>query len=986
MRLLLLKPEQIIGYYSIGHSFLKRTVMVVLSILFVSIFHHQSSAQKNLFPHAATDLLPLIETQLEKETSDTSFHFITLLTKGRCATDFQCLIDSYGFIRREMEKRFNLPAAIFVSEEMLSISIAANEKEHIAAAYQNLSRFHDALGNRHLAMSNMLQAENLFKELGNAQMVSYIKMNNLERSLEYNDIEEILPQMKKLLKDAEERGDTSSVHRMHIRLLHISFSNKLYDEAEVHVSALERIKDEFPNSNHWYAYAILAALGRGDLLSHYGMYADAEPHFLEALRLCREEPSRWLEIDVLHSLADMEWKRGNRDKAKAYLNSANQKATELDLDDLLNSNYRIASEFAEAENRYEDALVALRKQLYHEKQFKNKSKGFDHRSYMLEKEKEQLAFEKKNSELELKLQKVQLRNSLIIIGVAILTAVIFVFAFFYIRKRNVELSEQNALIQKQAERLSNLDTAKSRFFANVSHELRTPLSLILGPISSLRQDGGLNKRQEKLLNMASQNGQQLEHLVSEILDLGKLELGKMELALKPTPIRPFFRRYFMQFDSLAERKKIKYSYSFNFNDDRLTAMLDQTKSRQILYNLLSNAFKFSPEGGMVNATIHHYNDTLTLEVRDSGPGIHPEDLPHVFDRFFQTNQVNQPAVGGSGVGLALCHEYALLFNGKIEAESILGKGATFRLNFPIELVEPEVEEVTGDLGSPQHDEKEAPVSAQPKQAIPVKKKKKAPGKPQNGKPNILVVEDNPELQDYLSLVLENEYNVTTAEHGKQAMEALEERPINNPFDLVISDLMMPVMDGFQLLEKLKSNPETYPYPVIMLTARAEARDRMTALRIGVDDYLLKPFEEEELKVRINNLLKNKAVRHESTSKEKSESSQVLEISEADKKWLADFEKYLMKNLSNDIMTVPLLANEFTMSESSLLRQLKRLTGLSPIQYIREMKMDKARVMLEEKTYKSISKVASKVGYADVRTFSRAFKKRFGKLPSQYLSQ
>ena len=250
---------------------------------------------------------------------------------------------------------------------------------------------------------------------------------------------------------------------------------------------------------------------------------------------------------------------------------------------------------------------------------------------------------------------------------------------------------------------------------------------------------------------------------------------------------------------------------------------------------------------------------------------------------------------------------------------------------------------------------------------------------------LLIVEDNHSLRDYIQSILSPYYHVITAENGQVALELLGSSPFGGGregADLILSDIMMPVMDGFQLLEKLKGDDRYRHLPVIMLTARADMQDKLKALRIGVDDYLLKPFDEEELLVRIENLLNNQQGRKEFLKENEIEEA-TASISEEDKIWLEKLEAHVQSHLSDTSLSITQLASEFAMSESTFRRQLKRLTGLSPVKYIQELRLTEARQLLESKTHKSVAKVAEKVGYSDGSTFARLFKKRFGKLPSEY---
>ena len=543
------------------------------------------------------------------------------------------------------------------------------------------------------------------------------------------------------------------------------------------------------------------------------------------------------------------------------------------------------------------------------------------------------------------------------------------------RQAKSKLVEQNALIQTQAAQLKSLDAAKSRFFANISHELRTPLSLIVGPITTLLRDNQFSEKQAMLLKSVNRSARQLELMVKDILDLQKLEVGKMPLHEEPTGLKSFFQMHLGQFESLAQWKPIHYTYDVQIVP-ALVAELDREKCRQILYNLLSNAFKFTPAHGKVEVAVGTQGDRLFFQVADTGSGIPSDDLPHVFDRFFQSSQKNRFSVAGTGIGLSICYEYTQVMNGDIRVESQPGEGSVFYVSWPVTFSE-KPSRILAPVQVREIDEWYEAVTpnVEPVAGIAFPKFDATP------KLTILVVEDHPGLRKYLNLILSEKYRVITAENGKVALQKVASGGIS--FDMILSDLMMPVMDGYQLLEKLKSGDATRHIPVIMLTARAESADRLQALRIGVDDYLTKPFDEEELLVRIANLLKNQSVRRRESLVENQGADARPLHSETDRAWLEKFETYIRDNLASDTLDIPFLSETFAMSESTLLRQLKRLTGLSPVQYLQTVRLNEARLLLEKGATVSIFTLATQVGYKDARSFSRSFRKRFGKLPSDF---
>ena len=1001
--------------------------IVALLILALANAPENLPAQNAPPPDASDALWSRIEAQLDQQTTDSSSQFILPLVRSHCGPDFGCLHQNYYNTMIRLERRFNLPAAIFVGEELAKVAEKHNAPEVEAQTRLDICRYQDALGNARLAAINIEKALHLFEQAGDLRKITLGKYWKLKVSFRHRKNEEVLPPMEALLSEARLHNDTGMLIRLHQNLAGLNYTARRYGEMAKHLDDLEAIVQSNPLIEHRKRYWMLIFKGRGDLANATKNFESARGFYYKALLVSQEIPDRWIEIKCLQVLAELDWELGNRVSAKSYIERAHALAEERQLDDLLISSFGIKVTFAEAEGRYAEALEFLKKMRMHEESWEIRGSGHNARQYFLEVEKE-------NQQLELNLKKAQLRNSLIIVLLVVLLAAGLFFGYRRQRQGKRKLAEQNALIRQQSARLEDLDAAKSRFFANVAHELRTPLTLLLGPIHSLLKENHLTEKQARLLQMADRSGKQLEQLVNEILDLRKLEMGKMAMDEKPTELRAYFLTYFAQFESLAERKQIDFSFALLMTD-KVVANIDREKCRQILFNLLSNAFKFTPAGGQIGTKVTLENGRLHLAVSDTGPGIHPDDLPHVFDRFFQTTRPDKPAEGGTGIGLNLCREYAHLFGGAIEVETTLGQGSVFRVAFPVALygetpVSPRA--LYGETPvSPRAMYGETPVSPRIMYGeTPVSPRINAAGESRVlphthiSKPTILVVEDNLDLQDYIRSHLQEKYHVVTAENGQVALEVLgrfgyqsgvgceQKPPRSNPspvgrgdvedsavvvapplptqagagVGLILSDLMMPVMDGYQLLEQLKSDDATRHIPVIMLTARAEAQDKLKALRIGVDDYLLKPFDEEELLVRIENLLKNQKVRQAEASSEAEPAAAAPLLSQPDREWLEIFEAYVQKHFSSDLLNVSALAHEFAMSESTLLRQLKRLTGLSPIQYLQEVRLAEARRLLENRACDSIAQVASKVGYDDARSFSRSFRQRFGKLPSEMMGE
>ncbi len=543
-----------------------------------------------------------------------------------------------------------------------------------------------------------------------------------------------------------------------------------------------------------------------------------------------------------------------------------------------------------------------------------------------------------------------------------------------------QIRDQNRQLALQAESLRAMDELKSQFFANVSHELRTPLTLILGPISAVLKRKKMEKEDEELLQMAQKSGQGLLGLIGEILNLGKLEAGKLKLEETTVRIHDRFMRMAASFDSHAKRLGISYTYACALPDD-LMLLLDGKKLETVFNNLMSNACKFTLPGGSIKVQLSQSHDShqepvLILQVSDTGRGIHPDDLPHVFDRYYQASRNasgKRSSEGGTGIGLTLCHEYAQLFKGKIWAESSLGNGSDFYFQFPLK--------ITTAALAPDDSPHELPDEQATQQGAVLGKALEDNAQ----KPHILVVEDNVYLQRFLSSILNKQYKISTAANGVEALEWLEMQDDVLP-DLVLSDIMMPVMDGFQLLESLKNHPRYRQLPVVMLTALADPEDKLRALRIGVDDYLLKPFEEDELMARLSNLLRNASTRNQTDTRDKTEGKEAktLRVNEDDLAWLEALEQLIKKELPNFNLSADMVAVKLNMSRPTLFRHIKQLTGLTVQQYILEARLYAAREGLERGRYNSVKNAALSVGMKDSENFTRLFKERFGKLPSAYL--
>jgi DNA-binding response OmpR family regulator/anti-sigma regulatory factor (Ser/Thr protein kinase) len=449
-----------------------------------------------------------------------------------------------------------------------------------------------------------------------------------------------------------------------------------------------------------------------------------------------------------------------------------------------------------------------------------------------------------------------------------------------------------------------------------------------------------------------------------------MESGKIELHETTVLLFSFVRRIVSSFESHAQREEIDFVLNYEMEQD-LQLELDKDKLETIFNNVLSNAMKFTPKGGKITVNVEDRQHEIAIKVKDTGRGIHPDDIDNVFNRFYQSRKdvlgKRLNSEGGTGIGLALSKEFIKLMNGKIWVESDWTVGSTFFITLPRKEVfgMVEMETVEETVQTLQVETLHGKVSTTNTQKI-------------------LIVEDNYSLRDYLETILTPHYQIETAKNGQVALDILENNKTSKTPqpDLILSDIIMPVMDGYELLTILKSKADYRNIPVIMLTARADIQDKLKALRIGVDDYILKPFDEEELFVRIENLLANYEERKtfllsiDTTNPEVS-----LLISEDDQKWLEEVETIILKEMNNSIFSNDYLAGILSLHRRVLYHKIKALTGLTPTRYIRIIRLQRAKLLLDQGN--SVKEVAYQVGFQTPEYFSTLFKKEFGKSPSQY---
>lgn len=555
-----------------------------------------------------------------------------------------------------------------------------------------------------------------------------------------------------------------------------------------------------------------------------------------------------------------------------------------------------------------------------------------------------------------------------------------------IRQKETELAAQ--LEHAEAEKLREMDALKSTFFANISHEFRTPLTLIISPVEQM-MGGSFQGDYQKYYRIIHRNGQRLLHLVNQLLELSKLESGKLKLQAAEGNLGRFVAGLAGSFESLAARRQV--ALEIDIPAEPLNCFFDRDKLEQILSNLLSNAFKFTDENGLVRVGLETSEpgggqspEQVRLRVKDSGIGIPAAQLPHIFERFTKSSLSDVQA--GSGIGLALAKELAELHGGSIEVESEEGKGTTFTVSLAVGRAFFKDNEIIGAVPAPGaternlHAETEAaPASGPPEKPAPQKASPiLSDSLSQPAKPLLLLAEDNPDVRLYVSDSLAGAYQIVEAENGAIALaKALELAP-----DLIITDVMMPEMDGGELCRQIRSNEKISHIPIVMLTARAEQADKLQGLETGADDYLVKPFDPRELQVRVSNLIAQRKKLQESYRRSLFALAPApVQAESMDAVFLKKVREAIEASLDDENFSVVELGRETGMSRSQLHRKLSALTGYSPNEVIRILRLEKAKQLLEKKAG-SISEISFLCGFNSPAYFAKCFKDHFGMRPGE----
>ena len=572
----------------------------------------------------------------------------------------------------------------------------------------------------------------------------------------------------------------------------------------------------------------------------------------------------------------------------------------------------------------------------------------------------------------------------ILLSVIIITGGVFSAVRWRIQKlRNdrqrleAEVQKRTHKIEAQAEALKALDKAKTRFFANITHEFRTPLTLVAGPVEQMIATLPPPTTIKKNLSGVLKNTRNLMGLINQLLDLSKLEGGRMKTEVSHGDIVRYTKELVQQFQPLADKKQLHLEFQADAGTWKIH--IDSDKWNKIVHNLLSNAIKFTDKGGSIHVLLKHWQqdgtEYLRLIIKDTGIGIAAENLEHIFDRFYQADASSTRLQGGTGIGLSLVKELVALQKGSVSVESTIGKGSTFTVILPLIAI-PDIKNIPPLLNPktivlPVNDEEIQPENSPAFNTKNTEEKKQ-------GKLELLIIEDNDGMRDYIrSCIDASVYHISEAENGEEGIvKALEIVP-----DLIISDVMMPKKNGFEVTRAIRSHLATSHIPLILLTAKASLESRLEGLKRGADAYLTKPFSPQELVLRIKKLIElrqllQKRYQNQSAPPDYDETFQ------QEDRFVSELRDYITENISNPNLGSEAVTDYFAISRTQLYRKLKALANTTISDYIRSVRLHRAMQLLKEKEL-NVSEIAYETGFSSPEHFSKTFKKAYGKNPSKW---
>ncbi|WP_420601750.1 response regulator [Flagellimonas sp.] len=828
--------------------------------------------------------------------------------------------------------------------------------------WRTLSSIYILIGNRHFERTEYPEALTHYLKLDSI----YTSQDEMDKSLAaaYTNIGMIYSELRnpeavnyieKSIKVYRKLGMEEGVYYGEVAL------STYYDLLQDHEKAIEH---SLKAKDYYEAYGDLRILGNiyrrlGSVYLEVNDLENAEFYLLKASKIPESSQQGIHSVSNQTNLGDLYWHKKQYEKAIFYFKKAAEQIKNGDQDDtmpiqLLNV-YRGLYDAYKDSKDYRNAMIALESQMELEASIQKSQNELEveelNKKYQNDKQLQEI--ELLTSKSELAAQKATNQNNLLIGGISIL-GLAFVTLFFLFRNK-----------QKTNQRLKELESAKSKFFANISHEFRTPLTLISGPVAHQLSRSDLSPDDKTDLGLIQRNANRLLKLVNQILDLSKIEAGRRKLTIKKGNMELFLKHLAEPFEYQATQKGMVFKAQIDIPGG---VWFDHDVVEKIVTNLLSNALKYSVDYGHIGFEASSKNQNAILRIVNQNEELSEKELSQLFDRFFQTNSLNQ----GFGIGLSLVQEMTSLAHGTVNVQKPDEQTVEFVVTLPISKHVFSKENLIIDGVEQQFEDRS-------NQEWLFEANESEEESANFSHPVLLVVDDNEEIRLFIKTLFKKEYQILEAENGEKGVDmALKTVP-----DLIISDIMMPVKDGIYLSNTLKKDERTSHVPIVLLTAKSGEENELTGLKTGADAYMVKPFKEEKLRVIIDKLIATRTAIQEKFSKEPFLKTKNIELTSIDKRLLNRIQQILDVELTNPGFNARSFSDQIGLSRMHLHRKLKALTGLSTSEFIRVQRLKLAAKLLQ-KGHDNISEVGYAVGFNQPAYFATTFKKHFGCSPSQYM--
>lgn len=893
-------------------------------------------------------------------------------------------LDSYWAKAQYDSLRYYAKKLVIQVQSIRQWEFAGEIWEEIGNSYTSERRFDSAYfflsKALHIYDSIGHQSISIYKSLARTNTIS---RGNLERSLDY------LHTAKKIGQTSESHRDLAKIYYdiavtyYRIDLYGDSVSYSANDSAVAYLEHSTKLleSDQIEADNR--RIGINARL-KGFIEMNLSDFVASEISLKKALQYLEAQEDETLLLELYYYLSQLHLRQNQLEQSLEWASTGFSLAVKLKLPHEqrppLSTMYEISLKKGDFESAlgYYGRQIELKDSIFsQESKVRSQQLAVQHESRVKDFENKLLTKEKEIQTLKLTRQTQIIKTIIIVAGTLL---ILLVAAYFGARKyklQNRKLNLSNAKVSDQAKRLLQLDEDKSRFFINIAHDLRSPLTLIISAFDLIKRNDFeiLDKASKEVLQTGKANTKRLLYLANEIMELSKLEKGILKLNRKPVSLEPYLRMLTLMFKSAADAKSISLDFTATLERNAMV-FIDTDQFEKILYNLVSNAIKFTPTKGQVKVVLSLATmETVQISISDTGPGMPQESLAYIFDRYFQGNNDNNHPQPGVGIGLAIAKELSELHEGSLEVSSLKDQGSTFIVSLPVvRFGESSLDELPRShaLESILSDSLAPTLSSSKKEWIVSDL-----STTNTHAKSILIVEDHKEIRKYLTSILANDHRIYEAGNGNEAVQVLEKQKI----DLVITDLMMPEMSGFQLVEHLKSSKGLKRIPIVVLSARTDRDEKLDLLTKGITDIMYKPFDREELQVKVQNILTR-----ESTPTVNTEKLHQTNANEFDKTIIAKLERLIMQNIDNPNLSVLDLANEMAASERKLYRMVKKIAGMTPYDLIREVRWKYLENHLENNYVDSINKAAQLIGMTSGSYFKEQYEKRFGKSIDQILNK